>query len=186
MHQIPPTPEILVPRLGEYLVQQGYIRADNLKQALAYQREEQNNGRGILLGDALMELKMIDRPILNQAITEQILQLRQGLADTYHHLESRVQERTAELQEALRKLSELDRLKANFIANLSHELRTPLLHIQGYIEMLATESPGLLNEEQKSALQASQPAIGQLAGLIDDLIQFSVAQRDEVSLPTAP
>ncbi|MDP2974620.1 MAG: hypothetical protein Q8N45_00255 [Anaerolineales bacterium] len=91
MHQIPPTPEILVPRLGEYLVQQGYIRADNLKQALAYQREEQNNSRGILLGDALMELKMIDRPILNQAITEQILQLRQGLADTYHHLESRVQ-----------------------------------------------------------------------------------------------
>ncbi|MDP2974621.1 MAG: histidine kinase dimerization/phospho-acceptor domain-containing protein [Anaerolineales bacterium] len=90
------------------------------------------------------------------------------------------------MQEALRKLSELDRLKANFIANLSHELRTPLLHIQGYIEMLATESLGLLNEEQKSALQASQPAIGQLAGLIDDLIQFSVAQRDKVSLPTAP
>ncbi|MBA4379434.1 MAG: hypothetical protein C0393_01885 [Anaerolinea sp.] len=185
MHHIPSKPEILVPRLGEYLVQQGYIRADNLKQALAYQRKEQNNGRGILLGDALMELKMIDRQTLDQAITEQILQLRQGLADTYHHLESRVQERTAELQEALRKLSELDRLKADFIANLSHELRTPLLHIQGYIEMLVTGSLGRLNEEQKSALQASLPAIGQLAGLIDDLIQFSVAEYDEASAPAA-
>ena len=43
------------------------------------------------------------------------------------------------MQEALRRLSELSQMKANFVANVSHELRTPLTHVKGYLELLITD-----------------------------------------------
>jgi len=182
MAQTQLTPEVLVPRLGEYLVQQGYIEKEGLKKALAYQQRKQAKNQHPLLGETLLELKLIDRSTLNQAITEQIIQLRNALEDANRSLERRVQYRTAELQLALRKLSELNQLKVNFVANISHELRTPLTHVKGYIELLATETLGSLSEEQKKALQVAQHATTRLESLIDDLILFSQAARGELTL----
>jgi signal transduction histidine kinase len=186
MAQTQLTPEVLVPRLGEYLVQQGYIEKEGLKKALAYQQRKQAKNQHPLLGETLLELKLIDRSTLNQAITEQIIQLRNALEDANRSLERRVQYRTAELQLALRKLSELNQLKVNFVANISHELRTPLTHVKGYIELLATETLGSLSEEQKKALQVAQHATTRLESLIDDLILFSQAARGELTLHLTP
>ncbi len=180
------TPEILVPRLGEYLVQQGHITEEGLKKALVHQQRSQGKDQRWLLGETLLELRLIDRPTLDQAITEQIIQLRNALEDANRYLERRVQERTAELQLALRKLSELNQLKANFVANISHELRTPLTHVKGYVELLITESLGSLSEEQKKALQVAQHATTRLESLIDNLILFSQAARGELTLHLTP
>jgi signal transduction histidine kinase len=98
------------------------------------------------------------------------------------NLEQRVQERTAELQQALQRLSQLSQMKANFIANISHELRTPLTHVKGYLELLVTESLGSITEEQRHALQVSQRAAGKLQDMIEDLIMFSLASRGEMSM----
>jgi len=180
------TPEVLVPRLGEYLVQQGHITEEGLRKALSYQRKKQGKDEHWLLGETLLELKLIDRPTLDQAITEQIIQLRNALEDANRSLERRVQDRTAELQLALRKLSELNQLKANFVANISHELRTPLTHVKGYIELLVTETLGSLGEEQKKALQVAQHATTRLESLIDNLILFSQAARGKLTLHLTP
>ncbi|MCJ7585436.1 MAG: ATP-binding protein [Anaerolineales bacterium] len=180
------TPEVLVPRLGEYLVQQGYITKEGLNKALAYQQRKQAKNQHSLLGETLLELKLIDRSTLNQAITEQIIQLRNALEDANRSLERRVQDRTAELQLALRKLSELNQLKANFVANISHELRTPLTHVKGYVELLVTETLGSLGDEQKKALQVAQHATARLESLIDNLILFSQAARGELALHLTP
>ena len=176
------SPEMLVPRMGEYLVQKGLITDEKLKQALAYQLNETEKGNQILLGQALIDLKFIDRADLDQAVTEQILQLRSALQSANRTLERRVEERTAELQEALNRVSELSQLKANFISNISHELRTPLTHIKGYIELLVSESLGPVTDEQKHALQVSQQSAGRLEGLIEDLIMVSLASRGELSV----
>src|SRR5689334_15402252 len=120
------SPEVLVPRLGEQLVKVGLLTEEQLKKALDYQRLRAAEGRPSLLGEAVIELGFIDRITLDRAITEQIIRLRAALEDANRNLEYRVQQRTAELEEALRKLSEINQLKANFIANVSHELRTPL------------------------------------------------------------
>ncbi len=181
----PLTPEILVPRLGEHLVQTGQITEAELQKALAYQKEKQEAGEHCLLGEVLLELKLLTRRQIDHAVTEQIIQLRNALEDANRFLERRVQERTAELQEALRKLSELSQIKANFVANVSHELRTPLTHIKGYLELLVTESLGSLNAEQKNALQVSQRASGRLESLVDNLIMFSLAARGEMTLRLA-
>ena len=176
------SPEMLVPRMGEYLVQKGLISAEDLQKALDRQQEEMEKGNPILLGQALLDLNLIQRSDLDQAVTEQILQLRSALQAANRVLERRVQERTAELQKALERVSELSQLKANFIANISHELRTPLTHIKGYIELLITESLGPITAEQKHALQVSQQSAGRLEGLIEDLIMVSLASRGELSV----
>ncbi len=176
------TPEMLVPRLGEALVRGGHITELDLQKALAYQQEQLAQGRTYLLGQALLDLKLLDRSALDQAVTEQIIQLRSALQAANRTLEQRVQERTAELQEALERLSELSQMKANFVANISHELRTPLTHIKGYLELMVTESLGPLTSEQRHALQVSQKSSDRLENLIEDLIMFSLASRGEMSM----
>ncbi len=176
------TPEMLVPRMGEYLIHKGLISAENIQKALAHQQEETARGNTILLGQALIDLNLISRADLDQAVTEQIIQLRSALQASNRTLERRVEERTAELQKALERVSELSQLKANFISNISHELRTPLTHIKGYIELLVTESLGPLTEEQQHALQVSQQTTTRLETLIDDLIMVSLASRGELSI----
>ncbi|NOZ00079.1 MAG: hypothetical protein GXP40_12905 [Chloroflexi bacterium] len=176
------TPEMLVPRLGEHLVRQGHISEAALQKALDYQQEQIALGNHPLLGQALLDLKLIDKVTLDQAVTEQIIQLRGALQAANRSLERRVQERTAELQEALHRLSELSQLKANFVSNISHELRTPLTHIKGYVELLVTESLGPLTEEQRHALQVSQQSTSRLESLIEDLIMFSLTSRGELAI----
>lgn len=176
------TPEMLVPRMGEYLIQKGLITAEGLQKTLDYQLEQTTLGNPMLLGQALIELKMVDRAELDQAVTEQILQLRSALQAANRTLERRVEERTAELQKALERVSELSQLKSNFISNISHELRTPLTHVKGYIELMITESLGSITEEQKHALQVSQQSTNRLENLIEDLIMVSLASRGELSI----
>ncbi len=176
------TPEMLVPRMGEYLIHKGLISAENLQKALDHQQESTAKGDPILLGQALIDLQLLDRAQLDQAVTEQIIQLRSALQAANRTLEHRVEERTAELQKALERVSELSQLKANFVSNISHELRTPLTHIKGYIELLVSESLGAITDEQRHALQVSQQSTGRLETLIDDLIMFAIASRGELSI----
>jgi len=180
------TPEMLVPRMGEYLVQKGLVSAEGIQRALAHQQEETARGNTVLLGQALIDLNLISRADLDQSVTEQIIQLRSALQASNRSLERRVEERTAELQKALERVSELNQLKANFISNISHELRTPLTHIKGYIELLVSETLGSLSEEQKHALEVSQQSTTRLETLIDDLIMVSMASRGELSLKQGP
>jgi signal transduction histidine kinase len=53
-----------------------------------------------------------------------------------------------ELRASVRRLEELDRMKANFLAMVSHELRTPLTSVIGYSEMLIEGMVGPLSDEQ--------------------------------------
>ena len=176
------TPEMLVPRMGEYLIHKGLISAESLQTALDYQQDATAHGNAILLGQALIDLKLLDRAALDQAVTEQIIQLRSALQAANRTLERRVEERTAELQKALERVSELSQLKANFVSNISHELRTPLTHIKGYVELLVTQSLGTITDEQRHALQVSQQSTSRLEALIEDLILFALASRGELSI----
>jgi len=176
------TPEMLVPRLGEHLVNNEQITEEELQRALRYQQEKIAGGENPLLGQTLLELGIITKDTLDEAVTEQIIQLRSALQATNRNLERRVQERTAELQAALESLSELSELKANFISNISHELRTPLTHIKGYLELLVSESLGPITDEQKHALQVSQRSSSRLENLIEDLIMVSVTTRGELTI----
>jgi two-component system phosphate regulon sensor histidine kinase PhoR len=180
------SPEVLVPRLGEHLVETGVLTEKQLQLALNYQREQAGKGNPILMGQALIFLGLIDEAALDKAITGQIIQLQDALRRSNAELENRVQERTRELQKALNRLTELNQLKANFIANISHELRTPLTHIKGYTELMLDNSLGATTAEQADALRVMERAIVRLEGLINDLIRFSENAQGEITLHPRP
>ncbi|MDI6696036.1 MAG: ATP-binding protein [Anaerolineales bacterium] len=179
---LPMAPEILVPRIGDYLIERNLLTPDELQQALKYQEECAQKGKPILLGRALLELGFTDQQTLDQIVTAQILELQNALAEANQSLKERVQERTRELQQALERLSELNILKTNFVANISHELRTPLTHIKGYLDLLSDGGLGPLTQAQSEALTVMKRAEARLERLIEDLIQFSLATRGELSL----
>ena len=183
------TPEILVTRLGDSLVEKGLISPGDLEKALEVQRSHDPKDPPPLLGKILVDMNMIDQASLDQVVTEQILQLRvalqeknQQLEEANNRLELRVQERTAELQDALVKLAELAQLKSNFVANISHELRTPLTHIRGYLELLASGDLGAVNNEQYRSMMTMQRSTDRLEKLIEDLILFSMAEHGTINL----
>ena len=194
MRDVPLTPEILVPRLGEYLVFKGLITQEDLDRALSHQQRMREEGKPQPpIGLMLIELGMIDPITRETAITELMAQLRTTLQDANHQLElanqqleKRVEERTAELQKALEKLAELNQLKANIVANISHELRTPLTHLKGYLELILAGDLGPINEAQQNGLQVMARSAERLGRLIEDLILFSVSERDQIHLRIQP
>jgi signal transduction histidine kinase len=179
---VPITPEILVPRVGELLIERGVLTLDELQRALDYSKKPGRDGQQRLVGQALLELKLIDRETLDQVITEQILRLHTALQQSNTKLEQRVKERTQELQSALNKLAELNQVKSNFISNVSHELRTPLTHIRGYLDLMSEGSLGDLSKEQETALDVMMRAEGRLEELIEKMIQFSLEATGQFTL----
>jgi len=176
------TPQLLVPRIGEYLIEQGILSDEQLKAALQRQRSLSESGQHQLLGQTLIQMAFIDRETLDRAITRQIIELHAALQESNRTLERRVAERTSELRRALERLTEINQIKANLISNISHELRTPLAHIKGYIELIGEEQLGSLNEEQTNAIHIVERATERLGGLIEDLIEFSTGTREGLTL----
>src|SRR3972149_131929 len=175
------TPEVLVPRLGDYLIERGLITPDQLTTALQEQSVIRKiQGSAPLLGQLLVDLGILERPVLDQAITEQVLQLRFALKENNRQLELRVQQRTNELEKALIRLSELNQLKSNFLANISHELRTPLTHLKGYLELVQSGDLGPLTQAQKDSLETMDKAADRLGRLIEDLILFATSEKAEM------
>jgi signal transduction histidine kinase len=183
---LPITPEILVPRVGELLIDRGVLTPEGLQTALKYSKKPGPDGQQRLVGQALLELKLIDRETLDQVITEQILQLHSALQQSNLRLEKRVQERTQELQSALNKLAELNQLKSNFISNVSHELRTPLTHIKGYLDLMNDGCLGELSDDQVTALDVMRRSEARLEELIDKMIQFSLEATGQFTLQIKP
>ncbi|MGA9531323.1 MAG: ATP-binding protein [Anaerolineales bacterium] len=176
------TPAALVPKIGEYLLDQGLISSVQLDKALERQQTLADQGKRQLLGQTLIMLGFVDRETLDRAITSQIIELHAALQEANRTLERRVTERTSELRRALERLTELNQIKANLISNVSHELRTPLAHIKGYVELVAEEQLGPISEEQEKALAVVQRASERLERLIEDLIEFSSASRGGIRL----
>lgn len=70
------------------------------------------------------------------------------------------------------RLSELEKMRRNFVANVSHELRSPLTSIQGYIDVLLQgKSKNQLDE--KAYLQILQKETHRLSRLVNDLLEIS-------------
>ncbi len=185
---LPPTISVeqLVPRLGEYLLRKGHVTQEQLQVALERQAATPSGKPAPRLGHTLIMLGAISRETLDRVIAEQILQLQAALVEANRTLEKRVADRTAELEATLLKLTELNQLKANFVANISHELRTPLAQIKGYNALLSDGSLGEMEDTQKEAVDVIMRATDRLERLITDLISYSTTAKGELTLRLQP
>lgn len=84
----------------------------------------------------------------------------------------------AALQKANAELSELDKLKNDFIAIASHELRTPLAIILGYASFLQEEAEGKLSEHAAKVLASGL----QLRRIIEELTNLRYLQQNASEL----
>lgn len=84
-------------------------------------------------------------------------------------LEEMVEERTAELQNALQKARLADQMKSEFVANVNHELRTPLTNLILYYQMLSARPTEKTNER----LDVIGREIQRLRTLIENLLNLS-------------
>lgn len=177
-----PAPTAGLPRFGEYLVSQGLITGAQLRAGLARQRELAALGLNKTIGQTLLTMGVVTREALEQASIQQVKQLQAALEQSNRELEQRVAERTEALEAALRRLTELNELKANFIANISHELRTPLVPLKGYADLLLAGSLGALSAAQQQAVETISRSTERLAALINSLIQFASSVKGKLTI----
>ena len=85
-----------------------------------------------------------------------------------------------DVNEANKKLQELDHLKSMFIASMSHELRTPLNSIIGFIGIILQDMAGDISDEQREMLNRSYGAAKHLLALISDVIDISKIEAGKI------
>ena len=103
------------------------------------------------------------------AIAIQNARLHDQVQRHAEELEQRVAERTRALSDALDRLTELDRLKDQFVSNVSHELRTPLANIKLYLGLLEHGRA----EKHEQYLKTLNHETERLEKLIVDLLDLS-------------
>ena len=81
-------------------------------------------------------------------------------------------------------LREADRQKNEFLAVLSHELRNPLTPIRNSLYVLGRVTPG--GDQARRALEVISRQSGQLARLVDDLLDVTRISRNKIQLQHGP
>ncbi|MFH1678659.1 MAG: GAF domain-containing sensor histidine kinase [Candidatus Omnitrophota bacterium] len=100
-------------------------------------------------------------------------------------LETRVEQRTRELTEAVEELKRVSKRKSDFVSAVSHELRTPLTSIKGYASILLSNRLGEVPEPLKIRLEKINRHSDELVHMINDLLDITRLESARVVLKRA-
>ena len=133
--------------------------------------------------------------IQNAVLYEQLRRRTESLEAAYNNLRKTYQESygtslpdasEGDLDVAIailaEKLSQVDKLKSQFVANVSHDLRTPITSIKGYIDNLLDGIYGELTEKQTRNLSRVQNKCNELIELVNDLLDLSRIESGAITL----
>ncbi|WP_274607593.1 histidine kinase dimerization/phospho-acceptor domain-containing protein, partial [Thiococcus pfennigii] len=90
---------------------------------------------------------------------------------------------TAELREANRRLTELDRMKDDFMSSVTHELRTPLASIRAFSEILH-DDPDLPLEQRRRFLGILVSETERLSRLVSQVLDLAKIESGHVDWRT--
>lgn len=108
-----------------------------------------------------------------EALAESFNSMTTQLVTTLDELERRVAKRTAELQAANSRLTQLDRLKTLFIQDMSHELRTPLSILNTSVYLLERKP-----ERSAEYLERLKEQIARLTQLANSTLELSRLEQE--------
>lgn len=103
-----------------------------------------------------------------------------ALQDYQRQLESRVAERTAELEQARKLADASNHAKTMFLANMSHEIRTPMNAILGLTYLLQHDC----TPQQAQRLAKVRDAGQHLLAMLNDIIDLSKIEAGKAHLET--
>lgn len=131
-----------------------------------------------LADDVAYSLYNIDLEDISRKVEDLLRQERMAL-------ETKVEERTAELSVANAELVRANRLKDEFLASVSHELRTPLISILGLSEALQDQVYGDITPKQASISKKIELSGQKLLSLINNLLDISRIQINQLEIETS-
>jgi signal transduction histidine kinase len=103
------------------------------------------------------------------------------LADALNDMKRRLKSSYTAIQDQNIRLTNLDRMKSEFLTNMSHEIRTPMNAIIGYSDLMLDEDEEL-NEEQAEGLNAIHSAANNLLVILNDILDFSKIEAGTVDI----
>ena len=124
------------------------------------------------------DLQEVDTPAIaafahQAAITLENARLYKQVRAYTEELEQRVAERTRDLERAVAKAQEADKLKSQLLSIVSHELRTPLASIKGYVTTLIDYRDRLQTETQEEFLHIIDEESDRLRELVENVLDMS-------------
>ena len=93
---------------------------------------------------------------------------------------------TDALEDSLRKLRELERVRDDLMKMIVHDLKTPLTSVLATLEMLADGDFGLVTIPQKTAIGEVESKSEDLLALIDDILEVARIEETNITLALAP
>jgi two-component system sensor histidine kinase/response regulator len=93
---------------------------------------------------------------------------------------------TDALEDSLRKLRELEKVRDDLMKMIVHDLKTPLTSVLATLEMLADGDFGQVTTPQKAAIGDAETKSEDLLALIDDILEVARIEEANISLSLAP
>jgi two-component system, sensor histidine kinase and response regulator len=93
---------------------------------------------------------------------------------------------TDSLEDTLRKLREVEKMRDDLMKMIVHDLKTPLTSVLATMEMLADGDFGALNEQQRKMLGDAESKAEDLLALIGDLLEVSRIEEATMTLESQP
>jgi two-component system sensor histidine kinase ChiS len=107
------------------------------------------------------------------------------ISATFADAFSRVEKLSDNLEAANLRLVDMNNLKDEFLANTTHELKTPLAGIVSIAETLLAGAGGRLSKETREHLKLLAHSGKRLAGLVDEILDFSRLTHRDIALNTS-
>jgi signal transduction histidine kinase len=111
---------------------------------------------------------------------EQQVQQALAVSQELEATNQRLQQLSADAEEARDTAQKANRAKSDFLAVMSHELRTPLNAIGGYADILQLGIYGEVTEKQRDALTRITRSQQMLLSLINDVLNFAKLDAGQV------
>ena len=148
----------------------------------AYLVDDQDVVMGYGAGAVDYLTKPVNPQILRHKIGvfAELFRKTRALAELNEHLETRVQQRTAELERSEAALRQASEQKDRFLATLAHELRNPLAPLRTGVDILLRQAAASPVVERTLAVMNRQ--VDHMVRLIDDLLEVSRINRGTLEM----